>query len=259
MNEVYTLIDNAFSLASGSVRRIELLREVVNMELFHIREYPDSTNSSRARLMSYLARRQPVLASGMAAEFLALKAEYFSFAGYTDSADLQYEQLEQYYGSTAAYRQSLHTRLSNAFVAQDSIGIDKAISAMTSSSLDSSTIRLARSERRAYYRCRKSGMMPKRKLDGRADMPQALSIEMSVYPNPWTVSTALTFTLPEEMAIRVKLLTLDGRELCTLVDGLRHQGEVTVPVNPGTLPAGVYLCLLEAKRYSGLARIVLLR
>ena len=37
-----------------------------------------------------------------------------------------------------------------------------------------------------------------------------------------------------------------GREIDTLVDGLRHSGEHRVVWDAGHLPAGIYLCRLEA-------------
>ncbi|MFZ1731062.1 MAG: hypothetical protein WBQ23_07110 [Bacteroidota bacterium] len=259
MNDVYTFIESGIAQSSNSATRVGLLRDLMNMELIHIRDYPDSTNASRTRLMSYLTRRQPLISPGMAAEMVELRAEYFTFSGYPDSADVQYDQLERYYGTTPAYRNSLHSRLSNAFIKRDSIAIDDAISAMLSAALDSGSIRLARAERRAYYRCRKSNMIPKRTHHEIEYLPTGSSIEMFVHPNPWTSSSVLTMNLPEDMAIRVKLLTLEGRELGTLTDGFRQKGQLTIPMNPGTLPAGVYLCLLESVRYSGLARVVILR
>lgn len=259
MTEVYSLLDSAVIHASTSVRRMTLLREFVRMELLHVRAFPDSVETSRNRLMRYLRSRSTILQAGSAADVLSMQAVYFTFAGYPDSADQHFDMLARSYRNTAAYRNSLHARLCNSFIKLDSAAIDETILAMNAAAMDSSLLRLARTERRAYYRCKKSGLLPKRvHHHGDISLP-GMSIPMMVHPNPANPTTTVSMTLPEAMDLRVALLTVDGRELRTVFEGRRDKGPLTLSVDVADLQSGVYLCTLRSGAYSGMTRIVTLK
>ncbi|MCZ7557388.1 MAG: hypothetical protein M5R41_13390 [Bacteroidia bacterium] len=259
MTEVYSLLDSAIMNTTTSAARATLLRELMKMELFHLREFPDSTQASRNRLLQYVRRQQTNISAPFAGDLVALQAVYFTFAGYPDSADMHYDMLARSYGNTAAYRNSLHARLCNSFIKLDSAAIDETIIAMNAAGLDSSSLRLARTERRAYHRCRKSGIMPKRR-DHTADvaLPGTL-IQMTTHPNPANPTTAVSMMLPEAMHLKIVLLTVDGRELRTLYDGYRDKGLFVLPVDLSGLQSGVYSCALRAGEYTGFARILTLK
>jgi hypothetical protein len=259
MTEVYSVLEPAVSLASTSPQRMVLLRELMRMELIHARSWPDSVEHGRARLTGYLARVLPLLPPSAAPEMLALQATYYTFAGYPDSADTHFDMLARSYGNTAAYRNSLHARWCNSFIKLDSAAIDETIIAMNAAGLDSSSLRLARTERRAYYRCRNSNIMPKRQAAvSRMATPDNI-ILMSAHPNPGRKYSEVTITLPEAMDVRVTLLTMDGRELRTLFAGGREAGVFTLPVDLSGLQSGVYLCAARAGAYSGSTRIITLK
>jgi hypothetical protein len=259
MTEVYSLLDSAITNSATSGGRVLLMRELMRMELFHLREFPDSTNASRNRLLRYLRGPQVNISAAYAADLVALQAVYFTFAGYPDSADTHFDMLARSYGNTAAYRNSLHARLCNSFIKLDSAAIDETILAMNAAALDSSLLRLARTERRAYYRCKKSGLLPKRVLRDCDIVLPGMSIPMMVHPNPANPTTTVSMTLPEAMDLRVALLTVDGRELRTVFEGHRDKGLLTLPVDLAGLQSGVYLCTLRAGAYSGMTRIVTLK
>ena len=69
----------------------------------------------------------------------------------------------------------------------------------------------------------------------------------------------LSMLLPEDMQLRIALLTVDGRELRTLYEGRRERGPFTLPVTLSELRTGVYLRVLRGGGYRGVTRIVAIK
>jgi len=65
------------------------------------------------------------------------------------------------------------------------------------------------------------------------------------YPNPFNPSTAIRFELKERSAVRLSIFDITGREIETLVDGLREAGSYEVSFAPEHLASGVYLYRLK--------------
>jgi hypothetical protein len=59
-------------------------------------------------------------------------------------------------------------------------------------------------------------MLPKRGLRAVDVSMRGPEIAMHAHPNPSTGETILSMLLPEDMQLRITLLTVDGRELRTL-------------------------------------------
>ena len=71
------------------------------------------------------------------------------------------------------------------------------------------------------------------------------------YPNPFNSSTAISFQLTAISLIKLTVYDILGRELASLVDGVRAAGTHTVQWNPGTSPSGLYVCRLTAMEAGG--------
>jgi hypothetical protein len=102
-------------------------------------------------------------------------------------------------------------------------------------------------------------MLPKldpRAVDASARIPE---IVMHAHPNPSTGESMLSMLLPEDMQLRIALLTVDGRELRTLYEGRRERGPFTLPVTLSGLRTGVYLRVLRGGGYRGVTRIVAIK
>jgi len=84
-----------------------------------------------------------------------------------------------------------------------------------------------------------------------AQNPEAFEID-APYPNPFDQNTKITFDLPEDGIVRVKILSLTGQEITTLMWGHMYAGTNQVTwdgTNPTGLsvPGGIYLCQIEYK------------
>ncbi len=88
--------------------------------------------------------------------------------------------------------------------------------------------------------------------------PDALALAPA-FPNPFTSSTALSFTLPEVGRARLAVYDVLGREVAVLAEAPHAAGEHTVTWRPDDLASGVYLVRLEAGGAAATRRVLLLR
>ena len=89
-------------------------------------------------------------------------------------------------------------------------------------------------------------------------IPTEFSLDC-IYPNPFNSSTTITYSLPLEAAVRLKLYDMTGHEIFTLIDGFNHSGTHSVTLNASDLPAGLYFVRLEASGHIFTRKILLIR
>lgn len=66
------------------------------------------------------------------------------------------------------------------------------------------------------------------------------------YPNPFNPSTTIKFTIPENNSfVNLKVFDVLGREVQTLVEGVKHNGSYSVEFNANNLSSGIYLYKLQ--------------
>ena len=78
-----------------------------------------------------------------------------------------------------------------------------------------------------------------------AELPAAAALT-SNYPNPFTHRTTIEYALPASGPVRLSVYDALGREVATLVDGVRQAGAHAAVFDGTSLPSGVYLYRLEA-------------
>ncbi len=76
------------------------------------------------------------------------------------------------------------------------------------------------------------------------------------FPNPFNPSTVITYHLPADARLTLKVFDLLGREIATLVDGPVQAGSHSVTWNAGSLGSGVYFARLSASDPGGGMRYV---
>ncbi len=79
------------------------------------------------------------------------------------------------------------------------------------------------------------------------------------YPNPFNPSTTITYTIPIQSFITIRVFDILGRKVETLVSGVIWPGQYQVRWNTNGVPSGVYLCRLEADRSIQVRRMLLVR
>ena len=79
------------------------------------------------------------------------------------------------------------------------------------------------------------------------------------FPNPFTQSTTLRYSLPQTMQVRLAVYDMLGREVALLVDAHQEAGIYTTEFDAGNLPAGIYLARIELDFLRFTKRMVLVR
>lgn len=74
----------------------------------------------------------------------------------------------------------------------------------------------------------------------------SLALEVESFPNPFSASTTLRYTLYEKSQVQVDLFDLSGKRLMTLIQEQQPAGPHAYQVNTSRLPAGTYYCRFQA-------------
>jgi len=83
--------------------------------------------------------------------------------------------------------------------------------------------------------------------------PQAFELSQN-YPNPFNPSTVISYQLPVNSKVTLKVYDVLGNEVTTLVNGEMAAGSYTVPfsaISGSTLASGMYIYRLEAHQNDG--------
>jgi hypothetical protein len=81
----------------------------------------------------------------------------------------------------------------------------------------------------------------------------------AAFPNPFNPTTTIHFELPERSRVSIKLYSLLGQEVQTVLDDQRSAGKYDVRLDASLLPSGVYLCRIIANQFTRAEKIMLLR
>lgn len=79
------------------------------------------------------------------------------------------------------------------------------------------------------------------------------------YPNPFNPETKIQFSIPEPMKATLKVFDVLGREVITLIDGELATGIHTAVFNGKSLQSGMYICRLQAGKYTMTKKMLLIK
>lgn len=65
------------------------------------------------------------------------------------------------------------------------------------------------------------------------------------YPNPFNPETRISFDLPRESSVKLKIFDMLGREIAVILDEVKPAGRHNVEFHPGNLSSGIYLYRLD--------------
>jgi len=79
------------------------------------------------------------------------------------------------------------------------------------------------------------------------------------YPNPFNPVTRIRYGLPERARVSLRVFTVLGEEVETLVDGMNEAGTWSVEFDAGKLAGGIYFCRLQAGQSGRTIKMTVLR
>lgn len=89
-------------------------------------------------------------------------------------------------------------------------------------------------------------------------VPEEYSLDQN-YPNPFNPTTVISYQLPVNSAVSLKVYDALGREVRTLVNERQSAGVYSVTFDARKLSSGIYFCKLVASNYSKVNRMMLVK
>ena len=79
------------------------------------------------------------------------------------------------------------------------------------------------------------------------------------YPNPFNPSTIISYQIPKDGMVTLKVFDALGREVKTLVNGFKSQGRYSVSFDASKLASGVYFYKIESGSFQSVKKMMLLK
>jgi len=97
-----------------------------------------------------------------------------------------------------------------------------------------------------------------RTIDIQVDAPDHYQL-LQNYPNPFNPTTTISYILPEDGKVTVKVYDLLGRQVTTLVDAIQTAGINSAILNSTNLSSGVYLYRMQSGKFSDIKKLVVMK
>jgi hypothetical protein len=89
-------------------------------------------------------------------------------------------------------------------------------------------------------------------------LPQNYALDQN-YPNPFNPATKITYAVPQNSFISLRVFDILGNEVQTLVNETKNAGTYTVSFDAASVPSGVYFYTLEAGNFVSTKKMVLIK
>lgn len=89
-------------------------------------------------------------------------------------------------------------------------------------------------------------------------IPSTYSLSQN-YPNPFNPSTVISFSLPEQSNVTLKIYNVLGQEISTLLNTVKAAGTHQVEFDASQLTSGIYFYKLEASQFTSIKKMMLIK
>jgi photosystem II stability/assembly factor-like uncharacterized protein len=79
------------------------------------------------------------------------------------------------------------------------------------------------------------------------------------YPNPFNPTTTITYQIPQNEFVTLKIYDLLGKEVAELVNEVKNAGQYNVQWNASALPSGTYFYKIQAGSFTEVKRMLLIK
>jgi aminopeptidase N len=91
-----------------------------------------------------------------------------------------------------------------------------------------------------------------------SDIPTTYSLNQN-YPNPFNPSTVISYSLPENSNVTIKLFDILGNEVAVLVDEAKSAGRYELSFDAGNLTSGIYFYQIKADNFFDTKKMLLVK
>lgn len=118
------------------------------------------------------------------------------------------------------------------------------LGAMTKNQFQAATIDLASLWYTAWVN---AGLLPKPTTvkKGTSKAPRSFNLRQN-FPNPFNPTTTIQFDVPHRSSVRLEIVSMDGKRVASLVNGVMEEGSYSTEWDAGALASGMYLCRLAS-------------
>lgn len=95
-------------------------------------------------------------------------------------------------------------------------------------------------------------------VDGESEIPSAYTLAQN-YPNPFNPTTEIDFSLPKSTNVSLKVYTIVGELVATLVDGEMNAGRHSALFNGNNLSSGVYVYIISTNEFMYSRKMILMK
>ena len=104
--------------------------------------------------------------------------------------------------------------------------------------------------------------------DGTFEYSKEINVDVTVplefaldqnYPNPFNPSTTISYSIPVKSRVTLKIFNALGKEIITLVNEEKSEGNYDVKFDASGIPSGIYFYKLNAGEFSSTKKMILLK
>lgn len=88
--------------------------------------------------------------------------------------------------------------------------------------------------------------------------PKAFSLKR-IFPNPFNTTATISYNLPAEKDVEIRVFDLTGNQTATLFSGRQPAGSYSIVWNAGNLPSGIYFIELKAGNFRQIQKCALVK
>jgi photosystem II stability/assembly factor-like uncharacterized protein len=97
-------------------------------------------------------------------------------------------------------------------------------------------------------------------LDGKVEISNPVKFELAQnYPNPFNPSTKISYSIPQNGFVTVKVYDITGKEIAALVNENKNAGYYDVTFSNTQLSAGVYIYKLKINDFTSIKKMLLIK
>ena len=101
-------------------------------------------------------------------------------------------------------------------------------------------------------------MLTSVKESPKIERPNSFNLEQN-YPNPFNPTTNIQYALTTRQFVTIKVYNVLGKEITTLVNEEKPEGQYSLNFNAGNFPSGVYFYTIRAGNFIETKKMLLLK